>query len=254
MSSKPTRDTGTWISDRRMRPAIRALRNFGIGIAAFTALLPHLLSVFLLVYLAVPVPRSFLRGEDLRSFELTDRNGEVLRNVQSAAWGTAHWVSLDEMGAYLPMIAVEVEDRRFRYHPGVDPVGMARAVGANIRAGRIVAGGSTISQQLVRSRRPTMSRTLAAKFGEMLEAIRLERHASKPEILEAWLNRVSFGSGVWGVEAASRRYFDRSCRELSPAQAAFLIGLARAPSGYNPYRNYARALGRQRDILAVLKK
>jgi penicillin-binding protein 1C len=210
--------------------------------------------VALVGYLAVPVPSAVLRGDGFRSLELTDRDGEQLRVVQSAPWGTAHWVTLDDAGPYLPLIAVEVEDRRFRYHAGVDPVGLARALVANARSRRVIAGGSTISQQLVRNRYPAARRTLPVKLVEMLEAVRLELHADKRTVLEAWLNRVPFGGETWGVEAASRRYFDRSCRELSPAQAAFLIGLARAPSGYSPYRNYRRALARQRVILTMLHR
>ncbi|MFO7676399.1 MAG: penicillin-binding protein 1C [bacterium] len=229
-------------------------RAVGPLLLAVAAALPQVVFVALVAYLAVPVPGAVLRGDGFRSLELTDRNGGQLRVVRSAPWGTAHWLALDEMGPHLPLIAVEVEDRRFRYHPGVDPVGLARALVANVRAGRVVAGGSTISQQLVRNRYPAARRTLPVKLAEMLEAVRLELHADKRAVLEAWLNRVPFGGSVWGVEAASRRYFDRSCRELSPAQAAFLIGLARAPAGYDPYRNYRRALARQRDILAMLRR
>lgn len=243
---------GTQAGASGVSAARRVAANFAVCLVTGVALFPGLLLVALFGYLAVPFPASVLRGDDLRSLELADRNGEQLRVVSSAAWGVSHWVGLDGMGPHLPVIAVEVEDRRFFCHPGVDPVGLARALAVNARAGRVVAGGSTISQQLVRSRNPAARRTLAVKLAEMFEAVRLERHHDKRAILEAWLNRAPFGSGVWGVEAASRRYFDRSCRELSPAQAAFVVGLARSPAGYDPYRNYRRALSRQRDILAVL--
>ena len=232
----------------------RWAERLGIGLAAVAVLPPGLLFVVLLGYLALPVSRSALRGDDLRSLELTDRHGEVLRVVRSTPWGIAHWVELGEMGPYLPGFAVEVEDRRFYRHRGIDPVGLARAALANLRAGRVVAGGSTITQQLVRNLDPGGARTPTAKLSEALKAVRLELHADKRTILEAWLNRVPFGHGTWGVEAASRRYFGRSARELSPAQAAFLIAMARAPSGYDPYRRYARALGRQRVLLATLHR
>lgn len=126
------------------------------------------------------------------------------------------------------------EDRRFFYHWGIDPMGIARAMVANIRAGRFVQGGSTITQQLAKNIFLTPDRTLKRKLQEMLLAFWLEARFSKEEILSIYLNRVYLGAGNYGVDAAARHYFGKSAREISVAEAAVLAGLLKAPSRYSP--------------------
>jgi penicillin-binding protein 1C len=147
------------------------------------------------------------------------------------------------MGPYLPAFAVAVEDRRFRSHPGVDLLALIRAAGQNLRAGRIVSGGSTLTAQVVRLATPR-PRTLRSKLLEFLDALTLEKVRSKDRILEAWLNLIPAGGNLRGVEAAALAYFGKRARELSPAEAALLIGLARSPSRVRPDRGpeEARAL------------
>ena len=145
------------------------------------------------------------------------------------------------MSPWLPKAVVAIEDRRFYQHPGIDPVGIARALISNLQAGRVVQGGSTISQQLAKLAFLTPERTVTRKVKEALYTLWIELRLDKDEILEAYLNRVYLGSGSYGVDAASRRYFDKSAKALDLAEAAMLAGLVQAPSRYAPTRDLALA-------------
>ena len=134
----------------------------------------------------------------------------------------------------LPAAAVAVEDRRFWHHPGIDPIGLARAVWVNLTSGRLVQGGSTITQQVAKNLFLTNARTFRRKVQELLLTLWLEHTFTKREILEIWLNRVYLGAGTWGVDAAARMYFGVSARRVTLWQAAVLAGLPRAPSRFNP--------------------
>ncbi len=157
---------------------------------------------------------------------------------------------LSEMPPYLPRAVLAIEDRRFYSHPGVDPIGILRAALANILAGRIRQGGSTITQQLAKNLFLTRERTLRRKVQETLLALWLERRFTKDEILTIYLNRVYFGAGAYGVEAAARRYFAKSARHLSLFEAAVLAGLLKAPSRDNPLVAPKRAARRAGRVLA----
>ncbi len=174
-------------------------------------------------------------------------NGDVL-----AFRGTflGDQVRLDEMPDYLPQAVIATEDRRFHYHFGVDPIGLARAMIANYQAGRIAQGGSTISQQLAKNLFLKPDRTLRRKIHEMILAIWLEAKYSKQEILQLYMNRVYFGAGAYGVDAAAMRYFGKSARDVTLAESAMLAGLLKAPTRYAPTRNLKRARARARLVLA----
>ena len=161
-------------------------------------------------------------------------SGEVL-----AARGSGHGrdVRINELPEYLPQAIIAVEDRRFRWHFGVDPVGLVRAAVANLRALRIVQGGSTLTQQLAKNLFLEPDRTLRRKVQEMILAVWLETGYSKNEILELYLNRVYFGAGTYGVEAGAQRFFGKSARQVTLAEAAVLAGLLKAPARYAPTRN-----------------
>ncbi len=131
---------------------------------------------------------------------------------------------------------IATEDRRFYYHWGVDPIGIGRAVVQNYRRGRIVEGGSTITQQLAKVLFLTPDRSLERKLKEAILALEIERRYSKDRILEMYLNQVYFGQGAYGVEAAARTYFGKSVSEVTAREAALLAGLPRAPSTYAPVR------------------
>ena len=154
------------------------------------------------------------------------------------------YVRLDKLPPYLPQAVIATEDRRFYTHLGVDPIGLARAGFRNLVAGSVVQGGSTITQQLAKNLFLSPDRTVARKFEEVMYAIWLERRFTKDEILELYLNRVYFGGGTYGVEAAARRYFGRSARSVTLTQAALLAGLLKAPSRYAPTRNVELASAR----------
>ncbi len=158
-------------------------------------------------------------------------------------------VRLDEMPPWLPMAVLATEDRRFYTHFGIDPQGLARAALANFRAGRVVQGGSTITQQLAKNVFLTNDRSFKRKVQEMLLAFRLERAFTKDEILTIYLNRVYLGAGTYGVEAAARRYFGKSARDVNAHEAAIVAGLLKAPSRLAPTASVERARTRASDVL-----
>ena len=152
----------------------------------------------------------------------------------------------------LPEAAVAVEDRRFYEHGAIDVIGIARAIWVNLRAGHLVQGGSTITQQVAKTLFLTNARTLRRKVQEVLLTLWLEHSFTKQEILEIWLNRVYLGSGAWGVDAAARMYFGVSARKVNLWQAAVIAGLPRAPSRFSPRVDPAAAAARGREVLAAM--
>ena len=142
------------------------------------------------------------------------------------------------------------EDRRFYDHFGIDPLGLARAFYVNYQEGRVVQGGSTITQQVAKNVFLSHERTLTRKVQEVLLALWLEHRFEKDEILTIYLNRVYFGAGAYGVDAAARRYFGKSARELNLLEAAVLAGMLKAPTRYNPASDPALALARADQVLA----
>jgi penicillin-binding protein 1A len=163
-------------------------------------------------------------------------------------------VGLEEMSPYIPAAVIAIEDRRFYSHFGVDPIGLARAMAANVAAGRFIEGGSTITQQLAKNLFLKPDRTIERKVQEVLLALWLERKHSKAEILEMYLNRVYFGGGAYGVEAAARRYFSKGARDLTLSEAAVLAGLLKAPSRLSPARDPKAAAERAKLVLAAMRQ
>ena len=160
-------------------------------------------------------------------------------------------VPLAEISPQLIEAVIAVEDRRFYEHDGYDPIRIAGSAFAVLRAGEPVQGGSTITQQLARQS-VGREKTLTRKLKEMLFAAQLERHFSKQEILELYLNKVYFGDGLYGVEAASRGYFGKKASELTLPEAALLAGLLKAPSTYSPATSMQKAEARQGVALAAM--
>ncbi len=152
----------------------------------------------------------------------------------------------------LKQAVIAVEDRRFENHMGIDPRGLARAMWANLRAGRVVQGGSTITQQLAKNLFLTPDRTIRRKVQELLFALWLERKFSKDQILTLYLNRVYFGAGSYGADAAARRYFGKSARDITLYESALLAGLLKAPSRYNPAHDANSAEARTRLVLNAM--
>ncbi len=166
--------------------------------------------------------------------------------------GAAHdYMPLDLLPGHVIDAVVATEDRRFFDHNGVDPFGLVRAMFANVRAGRYAQGGSTLTQQLAKNLFLNSERTLSRKVEELALALWLEMRLGKADIMELYLNRVYFGAGAYGIEAATQRYFDKSARALTLGEAAVIAGLLKAPSKYSPLTNPGAARSRAR---AVLKK
>jgi penicillin-binding protein 1A len=161
-------------------------------------------------------------------------------------------VSLKDLPPYLPRAFIAIEDRRFYSHYGVDPFGIARAAVANILHRGVAQGGSTLTQQLAKNLFLTQERTMQRKLQEVELALWLERKHSKAEILELYLNRVYFGSGAYGVEAAAQRYFGKSARNVTIAEAAMLAGLVKSPTRLAPNRNPEGAEARAKLVLAAM--
>ncbi|HMD64465.1 MAG TPA: PBP1A family penicillin-binding protein [Stellaceae bacterium] len=161
-------------------------------------------------------------------------------------------LSLKEMSPYLPKAVIATEDRRFYGHFGVDPIGLVRAAFANISAGRVVQGGSTITQQLAKNLFLTPERSLSRKIQETLLALWLEHRFSKNQILEIYLNRVYLGAGTYGVDAAAHRYFNKSARQTTLYESAAIAGLLKAPTRFNPTRDRDKAAARTTQVLAKM--
>ena len=161
-------------------------------------------------------------------------------------------VPIKELPPHLPRAFIAIEDRRFYSHYGVDPLGLARAALANVLRRGVSQGGSTITQQLAKNLFLTQERTLWRKMQELVFALWLERKFSKTEILELYLNRVYFGSGAYGVEAAAQRYFGKSARKVQVAEAAMLAGLVKSPSRLAPSRNPSGAERRAQSVLTAM--
>jgi penicillin-binding protein 1A len=161
-------------------------------------------------------------------------------------------VALKSLPRYLPQAFIAIEDRRFYSHYGVDPLGIARAAVANILHRGVSQGGSTLTQQLAKNLFLTQERTVQRKLQEVELAFWLEHKYSKNEILELYLNRVYFGSGAYGVDAAAQRYFGKPARAVTLAEAAMLAGLVRSPSRLAPNRNPGGAASRARVVLSAM--
>src|SRR3954465_14338147 len=173
-----------------------------------------------------------------RSIQIVGLNGRVLA-TRGEMGGSA--VPLRELPSFLPKAFLAIEDRRFYSHYGIDPFGVVRAVGANVLHRGVSQGGSTISQQLAKNLFLTQERTMMRKLQEGICAGWLERKYSKDEILDLYLNRVYFGNGAYGVEAAAQRYFGKSARNVMLQEAALLVRPVKSPSKLAPTRTFDRA-------------
>jgi penicillin-binding protein 1A len=197
----------------------------------------------------LPRPEAALDAVRRPSLTLQDRSGHVIATFGDLV---GEPLRLKDFSPFLPAAVVAVEDRRFYQHPGIDLIGLLRAAWVNITAGRVVQGGSTLSQQVAKTLFLTNARTTKRKVQELLLTLWLEHHFSKQEILEIYLNRVYLGAGTWGMDAAAKTFFNVSARHVTLAQAAVLAGLPRAPSRFNPRVNPAAALARAREVLGTM--
>ena len=162
-------------------------------------------------------------------------------------------VPLSRISKYLVRALIAVEDQRFYEHGGVDFVRVAGAALINLRQGRAAQGGSTLTQQLARQSFLTTDKTFRRKIKEVIVAARLERQFTKAQILELYLNKVYFGDGLYGVEAASLGYFGKHAADLTVDEAALLVGLVKSPSSYAPTVSVARAQTRRNLVLEQMR-
>ena len=173
-------------------------------------------------------------------------NGTVLVSL-GPSFG--QWLRYDQIPPQMRAAMIAVEDKRFRHHIGVDPIGVARSLKVRVQSGRWSQGGSTITQQLARNIFLTNNRTLGRKIKEGVLALAIERKFTKDQILELYLNRVYFGGGAYGIDAASRRFFGHSADSLSLGEAAIIAGLVKAPSNYSPTADAQAARARSGVVL-----
>jgi penicillin-binding protein 1C len=215
-------------------------------------------AVVLLAWLRMgPLPEGLLDESAGSSTLVVDRRGEPLYEALSADATRSMRLTSDTLPPMLVAATVAVEDRRFWRHPGIDPVAILRAARVNLAEGRVVEGGSTLSQQvakhLLNRREPARRRGVAEKLREAVVALRLEHRLSKRELLALYLNLAPYGNRIAGAERASRAYFGVPAALVTPAQAAFLAGLPQRPSGFNPYRRKDAAVARQRVVLRRMR-
>lgn len=222
---------------------------FGLAVAGSIALV--------LVYKILSIGLPKIDGlDDYRPNLVTqvhDRHGTLIGEFMYENQ-RRYLVGIDEIPELVVQAFVSAEDQTFFTHEGVDYAGIMRAAWTNLWAGEIKQGGSTITQQVVKSLMLTPAKTYRRKMREMILAKRIEDRLSKKEILYLYLNEVYFGAGAYGVQAAAREYFGKDVQQLDVAEGALLAGLLRAPSRYNPRRHPEQALARRHYVLARLRE
>lgn len=199
----------------------------------------------------LPESEELFDGRGTGSVTLRDVNDEIF------AWRGEQYggeLRADQVSPHLVHAVIAAEDKRFYGHVGIDPRGIARAMYQNYRAGRLVQGGSTITQQVAKNVFLDASRTIERKLKEVPMALALELKYTKEQILSVYINRVYLGAGTFGFEAASQRYFGKSARVLSPAEAAMLAGLLKAPSRFAPTNDLSVAQGRASVIIRLMEE
>ena len=163
-------------------------------------------------------------------------------------------VSIKQVPDSMKNAIIAIEDHRFYQHKGVDLIGTSRALIRDIKAGGMVEGGSTITQQLTKNTLLTSKKTLNRKMEEVFLALQIEREYSKPEILQMYLNQIYFGNGAWGIKTAASKYFAKEVKDLSISESALLAGLIKAPSALNPYEHMVKATDRRNLVLLQMRK
>src|SRR5229473_4400471 len=234
---------------RRVRGAKRGLLGRAVKLGVLLCLWAVIIGGGALAYFASTLPdTSQLTVADRRpSVTILAEDGNLI-----ASFGDLFGrpLTLKEMSPFLPKAVIATEDRRFYRHFGIDPIGLMRAAVIDLRAGQIVQGGSTITQQLAKVLFLTPERSLARKIRETLLALWLEHRFAKDQILEIYLNRVYLGAGTYGVDAAAHRYFGKSARRTTLYESAVIAGLLKAPTRFNPTRDSDKAASRAHQVLA----
>jgi len=206
----------------------------------------------------LPSPQNISTGFSSPSIRITDRNGKLLYEAFQQNGGRHLSVKSDQIPYALKAATVATEDRSFYSNSGVDWRGIIRAGWINLKQGRIVAGGSTITQQIARNlllgNEEKNERTVVRKIKEIILALELARYYSKEELLTLYLNHTYYGAMAYGVEAAAQTYFGKPVEALSLAESAVIAGIPQAPALYNPYTNPDKAKQRQKTVLELMEK
>lgn len=210
---------------------MKKVRNIVVFIAT-------LLVIFTLIY-----------GEWIKNIYKVDEN--LIGRISAV---NKSYTKIDKIPQNLKNAVVAVEDKRFYKHMGIDLISIGRAVVTDVKEGRLKEGGSTITQQLAKNLFLSNERTFERKFKEVILALEIENKYSKEEILEMYLNVVYFGSGAYGVQNASKTYFDKDVSDLSLDECAMLAGLPQSPSAYNPKKYYTKAKVRQGVVLNLMEE
>src|SRR5437868_14554665 len=232
------RSTFTTVLKGLAYAALVALLALGVAVAVATAYLPSYSDL---------TKRSDL-GQMIR---VHAANGQVLVSI-GPSFGK--WLPHDKIPPEMRAAMISTEDRRFRSHIGVDPIGLGRAIGSALFKNHRVSATSTITQQLARNIFLTNSRSFTRKIKEGILALALERKFSKDQILELYLNRVYFGGGAYGIDAASQKFFGHGADHLSLGEAAIIAGLVKAPSNYSPSADIEAARARSRVVLNTMAR
>ncbi len=182
---------------------------------------------------------------------ILDRNGEKLAYVFKKQHRL--YARYDELPSYLVEGLIAMEDTKFFEHNGVNPDAILRAIVKDIQAGSFVEGGSTLTQQLIKNKILSSEKKLARKIKEAILALKIEHELSKEDIIERYLNEISYGNNYFGVKTAANGYFHKELNELTLKESAILVGLPNAPSYYNPLKHYKRALNRANNVLYRMK-
>ena len=209
-----------------------------------------LVSIIIYIYILsqqLPSTDEFSKFKYTEPMVVYDAKGNIIAELGAER---RYPISIDQMPPYVYQAVVAVEDARFYEHSGIDPWGIARAMVSNIKAGKMIEGGSTLTQQLVKVIYLSPERKLKRKIKEAIIAYRLDKELSKEKILELYLNQVNFGRGAYGIQAAAINYFGKTdVKDLTIAEAAMIAGIPKGPSIYAPHLNMKRAVNRRNHVL-----
>ena len=245
--------------EERGKPSLTTMALISIAsvVLLFLIVICGMLAAYLNIAADLPSPEA-LRSQaaSFVSTRIYDRNGYLLYEIVDPTGGRRILVPYEQISPHLINATVATEDERFWRHPGVDPIGIIRAVIQNVQEGEVVSGASTIPQTLVDvvflTPEERMEQTLSRKIREAVLAAEISRRYTKREILEIYLNEVNFGNLAYGVEAAAETYFGKGSRDLTLAEASMLAGLPQAPAYWDPDTKWEGAKRRQAVVLNLM--
>lgn len=213
------------------------------GVIGFVSIIVYIY----ILSLQLPSTDEFSKFKYTEPMVVYDAKGNIIAELGAER---RYPISIEQMPPYVYQSVVAVEDARFYEHSGIDPLGIARAMVSNIKAGKMVEGGSTLTQQLVKVIYLSPERKVKRKIKEAIIAYRLDKELSKDKILELYLNQVNFGRGAYGIQAAAINYFGKEdVKDLTIAEAAMIAGIPKGPSIYAPHLNMKRAVARRNHVL-----